>query len=158
MTQVWESMITVALGKLGINREINAHKFSPAVHDHVYLYGLRQIVNDAMASGKTADEKVKLADQRIANLLSGTLRASPNRVGDPVMAEALSIATARVEAAIRKAAAAGKCPKLADWKSADVRKRAVALIEKDGSIMVAAALAAEAKANVDIDLDDIDLD
>lgn len=155
MTQVWESEITLPLGKIGKSRTIDVTKFTPTILDHVFSYGLRQLVNDAMASGENASDKEALADKRIANLLAGTLRASAIREGDPIRAEAIKIATQRVEAAIRKThnADPAKCPKLADWKASDVRARALALIDKDPAIMAIAKANVEATQALDVEVD-----
>ena len=60
---------------------------------HVIAYGLRQIINDACASAKTPDEARGLCDKRVDGLLSGVLRASPVRAGDPIRARALELAS-----------------------------------------------------------------
>lgn len=117
----------------------------------VFTYGFQQIFNDAAASAKTDAEADALVAKRRANLAAGILRASPIRESDPVKAEAVAMAIAKVEAAIKRS---GK--KVADYAAADIRSNALALIEKDPAIMEAAKVAVDAKASamgeVEIDL------
>lgn len=89
-------------GKYG-NMPVNLARFSDTVHTHIYDYGLRQILNDAMAS-KTDEEGnalspeaiVAKAQKRLDNLYEGKFRAT--REGgertptDPIEAEAYKLA------------------------------------------------------------------
>lgn len=158
MTQVWElEEVRVNLGKTGEHRVLNPSKFSAAVLDHVFNYGLRQIINDAMAPEKDDDKKVALADKRIENLINGTLRASPVREGDPVRKRAMELAETRIKgnkAYIAWLQASGL--KLSDKDAvAKLRELAKAAIEKDGNPFMA-------QAKIDVEaakaLDDIDLE
>lgn len=145
MTQVWESEITLPLGKIGKSRTIDCTAFTPTILDHVFTYGLRQLVNDAMASGETFADKEALADKRIANLIAGTLRASAIREGDPIRAEANRIAKAKVERAIR-----AKGGKIADY---DVKALVAKLLAKDASITATAKANVEATQALDVEVD-----
>jgi hypothetical protein len=98
--------ITVPLGRNGKygSRDVPVAAFTADIHRYAYEYGLRQIVNDAMAD-KTDDDGnalspeliVAKADKRIDALIAGTIRqrgigtAEPL---DPVEAEAWRIVKA----------------------------------------------------------------
>jgi hypothetical protein len=98
--------ITVPLGRNGKygSRDVSVAAFTADIHRYAYEYGLRQIVNDAMAD-KTDDDGnalspeliVAKADKRIDALMNGTIR---QRAGgsaeplDPVEAEAWRIVKA----------------------------------------------------------------
>lgn len=58
----------------------------------VLEYGLQRIFNDSAASAKTDAEAVQLANKRLDNLRSGVLRASGNRIGDPIKRRAMELA------------------------------------------------------------------
>lgn len=120
----------------------------------VFQYGLQQLMNDAAASAETDAEAIELATKRANNLRDGILRASAIREGDPIRAEAIRIATAKIEKAIK---ASGR--KVKDYASADIRKNALALLEKDPTILAAAKVAVEAAAglSVTVDLSDLTL-
>lgn len=83
--------LRVNLGKSEHHFDIDTTRFSPEVLDYVFAYGLKQVINDAAASGKTLDEKVGLANKRVENLYSGTLRAQ--RESNPLARHARDIAT-----------------------------------------------------------------
>ena len=120
----------------------------------IFAYGFQRINNDAGAVGKNEsdDAAVAKSDKRWNSLAAGILRASPIREGDPVRAAAVKIATAKVNAAAK---AKGLKP-----TAADVRKMALALIEKDESIMAVAKsnVAAVAGLDTEVDLDDLGFD
>lgn len=89
-----------ALGTMSVETE----KFSETVQRHVYEYGLRQILNDAMAD-KTDDDGNRLADdvirakaeKRLAALYAGELRIrNAAEPVDPIEAEAHRIAWAKI--------------------------------------------------------------
>src|SRR5437868_3674708 len=83
-------------GKFG-SMTVEVERFNAAVHDHVYMYGLRQILNDAMAD-KTDDDGNALSDEaivakaqkRLDTLYSGELRTRRESAepADPVEREA----------------------------------------------------------------------
>jgi hypothetical protein len=91
--------ITVPLGRNGKfgTMTVDPTLFNNTVHDHVYNYGLRQILNDAMAD-KTdddgnplpTDQIVAKAQKRLDSLYAGDLRvrrAGDAEPADPVEAE-----------------------------------------------------------------------
>jgi hypothetical protein len=98
----------VPLGRGGKYGSMNVElgRFSESVNDHVYSYGLRQILNDAMAD-KTDDDGNALSDEaivakaqkRLDTLYSGELRthrASAEPI-DPIEREAYRIAREKIE-------------------------------------------------------------
>jgi hypothetical protein len=141
---------TVRVVKAETDYTVDPAQLPDHVRDHVWAYGLRQILNDAAASAKNADEAKGMADKRFANLLAGTLRASSGRESDPVKAEALRLATAIVHKALR-----AKGFKIADVKPAQVRELALAKIEKDPDIMALAKANVEQAKALSVDADDI---
>lgn len=80
----------VALGKIGHSVTVKTERFSDEVITHIFNYGLKQMLNDAAASGKTDDEKVGLFTKKLEAMYEGTLRAA--RESDPIAAEARRIA------------------------------------------------------------------
>lgn len=95
----------------------------------IIAYGLQRLFNDSAASAKTGAEALELAKKRLDAMRSGVMRQSVGRVGDPVAAEAIAMATKLVVDAMRKAGFKGK-----DLQGAVVREKAVALIAKNPSI------------------------
>lgn len=93
--------VTVALAKAETSVEVALAKMPENSLQHIFAYGLRQILNDAMASAKTVPEAEGMAQKRLDNLLAGTLRAAGTREGDPVRREARKIATDLVTAKVR---------------------------------------------------------
>lgn len=153
MTQVWEENVTVGLGKTGETRSIDCSALSPAVLRHIFTYGLRQIINDSMASGEDANEKIGLADKRIDNLIAGTLRAQ-RTASDPITAEAIRLALIKVKQAIGKKGLTEK-----QVGAAKMRALATDLVEKDETYRVQAEANLAALGEVDdieIDLDDLE--
>jgi hypothetical protein len=98
--------ITVPLGRNGKygSRDVSVVAFSADIHRYAYEYGLRQIINDAMAD-KTDDDGnalapeviVAKADKRIDALMAGTIKqrgVGSTEPLDPIEAEAWRIAKA----------------------------------------------------------------
>jgi hypothetical protein len=90
--------------------DVSTAGFTQTVHEHIYKYGLRQILNDAMAD-KTDDDGNALSDEaivakaqkRLDTLYSGELRthrASSEPV-DPVEREAFRLARQKIEMLLR---------------------------------------------------------
>lgn len=77
-------------GKYG-SLMVDIINFTPEIHGHIYAYGLRQILNDAMAD-KTdddgnplpADQIVAKAEKRLNALYAGELRARNGSAAEPV--------------------------------------------------------------------------
>jgi hypothetical protein len=134
--------ITIAKSK---TVSVDDGKFSKAVNEYIFAYGLKQVLNDAGSQGKSAEDKLALAEKKLAKLYSGDLAI--HRTTDPVAAEAKKIAIAKVNAAIAKK---GKKPE-------DVEN----IGELVAKVMTQTDVQAEAKRRVDaanaveIDLDDL---
>jgi hypothetical protein len=70
--------------------EVDRARFSEVVNEHIYMYGLRQILNDACAQKKdengaelSPDEITAKAHARLRNLYDGVLRTRNDEIGDP---------------------------------------------------------------------------
>lgn len=106
MQVTYTGAVGVNLKKVGQSIEVNLDKLPEASLTHIFNYGLRQLLNDAMASHKAEDmvsDKAKAAarkdaEDRLANLYAGTLRAS--RESDPVAAEARLMAGKIIDEAL----------------------------------------------------------
>ena len=145
----------VNIGK-GIDLETpDFASFTQEVKDHIVYIGLRNILMDSHA-GVTA-EKVgaenvieqsrAVAQKKLAALTAGEVRTASIREGDPIKAEAMKLAIAAINAAIRKA---GKSPSKVDEKAK--REKAKSILDK---------FMAQARKNVEdaraatVDLDDL---
>jgi hypothetical protein len=95
--------ITIPLGRQSVygTLEVPVGKFPPHVLDYVFNYGLRQVLNDAMADKKDDDGNPLSADlirakaeKRLDNMLAGNLRISRESAepADPIEAEAHKLA------------------------------------------------------------------
>lgn len=120
-------MVNVNIGK-GIEMEIDFSKFPPAALDHIMYIGARNILMDSHAGiakdePDAADKARAVADKKLAALMSGEVRVSSSREGDPVRAEAVKMTTATIHATIKKA---GK--KVSDYDTKAIREKAVGLI------------------------------
>lgn len=130
--------ITVALGKTGHSAAVKIERLESDVLAHVFQYGLKQVLNDAAAGGKTTDEKVALFNKKLEALYEGTLRAA--RESDPVAREARRIAT---DWLARK----GVTPKDEDFKAKLTKVMA------DDKIQHLAKAAVERAKELDLDID-----
>lgn len=113
---------TIPLGRAAVygTLDVDCSRFNDTVHEYVYSYGLRQILNDAMADKKDDDGK-PLADdairakalKRLDNMYAGELRqrresAEPT---DPVEAEAWKLAKAAMTTVYKEIGAWAAVPK-----------------------------------------------
>jgi hypothetical protein len=109
-------MTNIIIG-LGADRtiEVDRAKFTPEVAEHIFMYGLRQILNDAHASEKDGAAKTALSEKRLAKLYEGQINRGGNGAkasADPVEKEATRLAKAiiskidksRLEAAAKRRA------------------------------------------------------
>lgn len=99
--------ITIPLGRASIygTLDVPVTKLPPHVLDYVFNYGVRQVLNDAMAQKKD-DEGNELpkdqirakAEKRLDNMLAGNLRLQRESAEpvDPIEAEAHSLAKAQL--------------------------------------------------------------
>lgn len=132
--------LSVDLDKLGMVE----NELTNPVARHVVYIGLRNILMDAHASITTdePDYQAKaraVAEKKLDALYSGEVRVAGTREGDPVRAEAIRLATAQVDAALR---ASGRKPSKVDAS----KKREAVLKLVPGLMEKAAARVAEAKA------------
>lgn len=132
-------MIKVAIGK-GIELSVDETRLPAPVMAHVVYMGLRNILMDSHASHtKDADgdnfvaNSVATATRKLEAMYNGEVRSVGQREGDPVRAEAIRICIGHVKIALRKA---GR--KLADIDAKVIREKAIALLEKNPSIMAQA--------------------
>lgn len=112
---------TIPLGRAGKygTLEVETERFSAEIHDYIYAYGLRQVLNDAMAEKKAEDgsalpddEIVAKAQKRLDNLYAGVLRTrGESEPFDPFEAECYRLAKANIEADFRKAGKMKDVPK-----------------------------------------------
>lgn len=99
--------------------QVNAEKFEPHVHAHIYTYGLRQILNDAIADKKDDEGNdlpiellVAKAEKRLDTLYSGTLRAARDEIAlDPFEQELLNMIKPDLQRRARSTPEWKLCPK-----------------------------------------------
>src|SRR4051812_1910533 len=87
--------ITIPLGRNAKHGQvqIDLSRFAPAVQQHVFEYGLRQLINDAIANG--GDDLQSKAQKRLDRLYEGHIRAANGSAeANPVEAEANALAKA----------------------------------------------------------------
>lgn len=119
----------VNIGK-GITLAVDANALPPNALEHVIYIGLRNILMDSHAGiDKDEDDyqakSQATAEKKLAALMSGEVRVSSGREGDPIKSEAVRLATLAVKAAIRKA---GK--KLSDYDAKVIREKALSVMDK----------------------------
>lgn len=113
--------LNVPLGRGGKYGQlpVDTTRFNATIHNYVYTYGLRQILNDAMADKTDDDGKplpddqiVAKAQKRLDNMYAGELRAQreASEPVDPVEAECWKMAKAAMTDAY-KAIGAWDVPK-----------------------------------------------
>ena len=73
--------------------EVEDGRFSQDIRDFIWNYGLRQILNDAGSSGKSPDEKLAMAEKKLAALYEGVIRKT-REAKNPLDAIALRMAKA----------------------------------------------------------------
>ena len=149
-------MISYKLGK-DIVREVAFDMFPQNVLDHATKIGLGNMLRDCHAgiteAEKGADYKALSAeavDQKIADLVAGTIRESVGRESDPVARRARELALEKVNAQYRKN---GK--KLADFAKeirADVNK----LVQNPAILKLAESQVAAAK-ELELDIESVGL-
>lgn len=84
---------------------IDLDKFNEEVNKFVYLYGLKQLLNDAGSAAKGADEKLAMAQKKLDALYEGKVRSSGGGSAkaaiDPVQAEAERLAWDAIKVALK---------------------------------------------------------
>src|SRR6266567_5478518 len=96
-----DQMQTIPLGRAGKygSLVVDTVKFTDAIRDHVWAYGLRQILNDAIADKTddddrplSAEELVAKAQKRLDTLYSGEIRTrAAAEPADPTAAQLVRI-------------------------------------------------------------------
>lgn len=131
---------------------IDTTRFNEAVGQYIYMYGLKQILNDAGSAAKTPEEKLAMAEKKLAAMYEGTVRTAGSRASvDPVQAEAERMAWEVLSKALR--ASGKKIKDVTDEAKADLIGKYLA---KYPETMEKAKEALAAKANVPtVDLTDI---
>jgi hypothetical protein len=94
--------------------------FNQDVIDYIFAYGLKQVLNDAGSAGKSTDEKLAMAEAKLAALYNGELRKAreAGEPADPIGKEAYRIAgelVAKLLGRIYKGE--WKCPDMAKAKA-----------------------------------------
>lgn len=133
--------------------EVDRAKLTVPVSEFIFAYGLKQLLNDAGSTGKNPDEKLAMAQKKLAALYEGVVRtAGSGKPGkSPLEAEAYRIAWAMIKAGI-----IAKGLKVKDFSEEKRDELVARLIAKDESIMNKAREALEAKqAAPTVDLADL---
>ncbi len=137
----------ISIGK-GIKIEVDRGKFSHEVNEHIWAFGIRQMLADAHAAmTKDEDDYVNkskvLAERKLAALYSGELRVNGERSPrlDPVEGEARRIALGQVQSQIR----AGLCKiegvvnrKVSSYTTAQILELVAARLVANPKILIAA--------------------
>jgi len=142
---------TISLGKAG-EIEVDPSKFTEAVTQYVFNYGLKQMLNDVHAAEKDLKAKVGLSQKKLDSLYAGEVAQARGGGGDPVAREARKMAEADIRKALK---AAGK-------KIADLEKGVLASLtekqleaKKTEYLEKAAAKLAIKVEGVEIDLEEL---
>lgn len=150
----------VNIGK-DIELEIDYTELPTNAFEHVIRIGLRNILMDSHASitresnpNDMQDAARAVAEKKLAALMTGEVRVSGSREGDPVRAEAIRSASAVIVAALKKA---GTIKKVADIDSKLLREKAVELVGKKPEFLEKARETIEARKSAQVDLADIGL-
>jgi hypothetical protein len=153
-------MTKVNIGK-NIEIEVDFTAMPKAALDHILYIGARNILMDSHASitresnpDDLTEAATAMAEKKLAALMSGEVRVSGSREGDPVRAEALRSATAVIVAALKKA---GKIKKVADVDAKLLREKAGELVASKPEFMAKARETIEARKAATVDLADIGL-
>lgn len=106
--------VEISLGKAGsIEVDVAKLRESQAVADYIFMYGLKQMLNDVHASEKDPVAKKGLSQKKLDSLLRGEVaQARVGGGGDPVAKEMRAMAEADVKAKLK---ALGK--KLSDYEA-----------------------------------------
>ncbi|SRR6266702_3903892 len=144
----------ISIGK-GMKIEVDRAKFTPEVNDHIWVFGIRQMLADAHAGmGKHEDDYVNksrvLAERKLAALYSGELRVNGERGPrrDSLDAECRHIALGQVHAKIK----AGKytvngvpITKVSSFKTETILQMVEARIAENPKILVQAKIIVAAR-------------
>ena len=143
-------MFNILIAKAATSVAVDYDNLPEVSKTYFLEYGMRQALNDATASLKLADFEtpelfkaaaLAMVEKKLDGIQKGELRQSVGKIGDPIEAEVMRIATATIANAIL-----AKNGKLKDYTTKDMRERAVAMLEKYPA--KAEAIRAEATANI----------
>lgn len=142
--------ITISLGKGGEIKVDLDRLQGEMVKDYIFLYGLKQMLNDVHAGEKEAEKKIGLSQKKLDSLYRGEIAQARVGGGDPVAREMREMAMADLTAKVKSA---GK--KLKDFSKEAVQKALAGLMEKNGEAYRKAAEAKLAIKPKAVDTDDI---
>jgi len=142
-------MHTIRVAKIARDVQLDFDALPESSKLFVVNYGLKQLLNDAIVSGETDDERNGLLDKKLDKLREGTMsvRDSSGRSGDPLARQITALATERTEAHFKKLGVKRKDVASADWTTVLNKFRAHPKIIETATAMVAA------KATDEIELD-----
>ena len=143
--------IEISLGKAGsIKVDLDKIQAHEAVVDYVFMYGLKQMLNDVHASEKDLAAKPGMSQKKLDSLYRGEVAQTRVGGGDPVAAKMRELAREDVEKAIKKI---GK--KAKDFSKEALAKAIAGKLEKDNAAYRKAAeqiLAIKPKTSEDDDI------
>lgn len=96
-------ILTINVSKAKRSFNVDWDLLPPEARRHIIEYGLRQNLNDRVASAESVGEAEGLVMKRIDALYANEFRTSGGRENDPVVTEAKRLAEVEVRRAIRKA-------------------------------------------------------
>lgn len=117
--------MTINIRVARINRDVavNWDDIPNASRDFVINYGLKQLFNDSIVSGKTDGERNGLLGKKLSKLMDGTLsvREGGTRESDPIAKELTRLATLKTAAKFKGV----KKPDLKAWADSMAAYRAM---------------------------------
>jgi transcription termination factor NusB len=128
--------------------EVDEARFTPAVREFIFAYGLKQLLNDAGSAGKNPDEKLGMAQKKLDALYTGEVRRHRDAV-DEVTSEARKIAEGLIKNALR---AQGR--KIGDVDK-DILRAKVAEVAERPDIRAKAQDAVAARKGLATDIEDL---
>lgn len=119
--------VQISLGKGGsIEVDIDRLHESKAVTNYIWLYGLKQMLNDVHASEKNAAAKKGLSQKKLDSLYRGEVAQARASGGDPVAREMRAMA---IEDIKKQLAGLGK--KFKSFSKESIEKAIAAKLEKN---------------------------
>lgn len=143
-------MTAINCGK-GIELNVDFNSLPPNALEHLLKIGARNVLMDAhaginakahpeLSTDDVVAQSRAVSEKKLAALMSGDVRVSSTREGDPVRAEAIAMAVAIVKGKVK---AAGK--KVSDYEASAIRAAAIKLVTPE-LLAKAAERVAELKA------------
>jgi len=144
------NLIKISLGKGGeIEVDLDRLLNNKTVANYVFLYGIKQMLNDVHASEKNADVKKGLSQKKLDSLYAGEVAQQRVGGGDPVAREVRAMA---IEDIKKQLAGLGK--KFKDFSKDKMEVAIAAKIEKNKDAYEKAAKAKLAIKPKDVEVDD----